>query len=109
MRAAICTRLRRAVAPTALRALGADREIDMVLLDFNLPAIVQYLLNPFTCATFRGKLECYADYRASLAGPPARSVSGAGFSGLDGRPGTAVPVGRGSSTAGLGRHAHRIR
>jgi response regulator of citrate/malate metabolism len=90
----------------ALRALRADREIDLVLLDFNLPdlhglevcramraagvradviavtsaldlptvrsavsvGIVQYLLKPFTFASFRGKLERYADYRSSLAG-----------------------------------------
>jgi response regulator of citrate/malate metabolism len=90
----------------ALRVLRQRPDVDLVLLDFNLPdlhglevcramraagvradviavtsardlpiiraavsqGIVQYLLKPFTFASFRGKLERYAEYRSSLAG-----------------------------------------
>lgn len=36
--------------------------------------VVLYLLKPFTFATFRAKLEQYADYRAQLAAAPAQVV-----------------------------------
>ena len=36
--------------------------------------VVLYLLKPFTFATFRGKLEQYAEYRAQLAAAPAQVV-----------------------------------
>jgi len=92
-------------ASEAVRALGADPDIDLVLLDMHLPdghglgllqrlraaghlcdviavtsardaevvrhavaqGVVLYLLKPFSFATFRAKLEQYAEYRDRLA------------------------------------------
>ena len=55
------------IAVTAARDVGVVR-------DAVAQGVVLYLLKPFTFATFRAKLEQYADYRARLGSAPAQVV-----------------------------------
>ncbi len=50
-------------------AVTSARDADVVRHAVS-QGVVQYLLKPFTFATFRERLEQYADYRASLADAP---------------------------------------
>jgi response regulator of citrate/malate metabolism len=52
-------------------AVTSARDTDVVRASV-AQGVVLYLLKPFTFATFRAKLEQYADYRAQLASAPVR-------------------------------------
>ena len=54
-------------------AVTAARDVDVVR-GAVAQGVVLYLLKPFTFATFRAKLEQYADYRARLGRAPAQVV-----------------------------------
>ena len=63
-------RLRAAGVLADVIAVTAARDADVVRHAV-AHGVVLYLLKPFTFATFRTKLEQYADYRARLAAAPA--------------------------------------
>ena len=62
----VCRVLRgRAIAPVDVIAITAARDVDTVRRAI-AQGVVQYLIKPFSFATFREKLERYASYRAEL-------------------------------------------
>lgn len=61
----VCRLLRAARADTDVIAVTANRDLAAVRSAVSL-GVVQYLLKPFTFATFREKLESYADYRRQV-------------------------------------------
>lgn len=136
-------------AGEALRMLGADPDIQLVLLDMHLPdghglglvqrlraaghlcdviavtsardadvvraavaqGVVQYLLKPFTFATFRDKLEQYAAYRAQLSSSGTQVAQhdvDAMFGALRSRGGSA-PLPKGMSAESLRDVAYALR
>ena len=136
-------------AGEAMRQLGADPSIDLVLLDMHLPdghglgllqrlraaghlcdviavtsardaevvrhavaqGVVLYLLKPFSFATFRTKLEQYADYRERLATAAADVVQDDVdqlFGTLRTR-GSAAPLPKGMSTESLRQVTDSLR
>ena len=66
-------RLRAAGVLSDVIAVTAARDADVVRHAV-AHGVVLYLLKPFTFATFRAKLEQYADYRDQLASAPAEIV-----------------------------------
>lgn len=61
----LARRLRSAGVAVDIVAITAVRDIDVVHSAISV-GIVQYLIKPFTFATFRAKLEAYRDYRGQL-------------------------------------------
>jgi response regulator of citrate/malate metabolism len=61
----LCRALRAAGSRTDVLAVTSARDLEMVRAAVAL-GVTQYLLKPFTFATFRDKLERYAEYRRQL-------------------------------------------
>jgi response regulator of citrate/malate metabolism len=61
----VCRRLRARSAPVDVIVITAARDVDTVR-EAVAQGVVQYLIKPFTFATFRERVERYAAYRARL-------------------------------------------
>lgn len=94
----------------ALRARGTEVDVIAVTSARDLEivrsavaqGVVQYLLKPFTLATFRDKLERYAEYRRALTGSatatPAQQDVDRALSALRGSTGPNLPKGMSKDT-----------
>jgi response regulator of citrate/malate metabolism len=65
---AVCAALRSAGASVDVIAVTSARDLSVVRAAVS-SGVMQYLLKPFTFATFRGKLESYAAWREQVVGP----------------------------------------
>ncbi len=70
---ALLPKLRASGRVTDVIAVTSARDAEVVRHAVS-HGVVLYLLKPFTFATFRSKLQQYADYRATLAAAPAQVV-----------------------------------
>lgn len=66
----VCQTLRAHARPVDVIAVTSARDVAIVRSAV-AQGVIQYLLKPFTFATFRDKLERYAEYRHALSGPVA--------------------------------------
>jgi response regulator of citrate/malate metabolism len=69
----LARRLRSAGIAVDIIAITAVRDIDVVHTAMSM-GVVQYLIKPFSFATFAAKLETYRDYRRRLEGAPSSAT-----------------------------------